>query len=53
MFKKYKPKKEKINNYIDALKYIHDHKNGTMDDLKENLTDEIIKQLSLTGYINI
>ena len=46
-------KHSKIDNYEEALRYCVEHKNGTIKELKENLTEDMIKTLSLTGMINI
>lgn len=43
----------KIDNYKEALEYYYNNENGTMDELRTNLTDEMINRLATTGMINI
>lgn len=46
-------KTEKINDLEKALEYCVTHKHGTLKELKEALTEEMIEHLSLVGFINI
>lgn len=44
--------KDKIDTFEEALKYVVEHKKGTMDELREKLTEYMIEQLLATGMIS-